>query len=62
MKPRDTLRSYGAMKRKQPGIYKHFIRTGFMVSMKTLLRNKELDACHTETPKPNLKHELHALH
>ena len=37
MKTANTLRSYGAIECKQPGVYKHFIPTGLM-SPRNLLK------------------------
>ena len=35
-----TLRSYGALKGKEPGVYKHFIPTGLMCP-RNLFKNKK---------------------
>ena len=45
----ELLNSYGAMKRKQPGIYKHFIPTGLMCPRNFAQKNKKLTVFFTDS-------------
>ncbi len=55
----NTLRSYGAIKRKQPGVYKHFIPAG-LISPRNLLKNKRFGFA-TRRPHRSPREELKIL-